>query len=61
MITGLVSLAGLVVVVVVVVVVFVVEVVSVDFNWWILKRIEKDEDWTWFEAIWLRNEKDMRF
>ena len=36
------------------------EVVSVDFNWWILKRIEKDEDWTWFEAIWLRNEKDIR-
>ena len=37
------------------------EVLSTDFNRWILKRIEKDEDWTWFEAIWLRNEKDMRF
>jgi len=36
------------------------EVVSVDFNWWVLKRIEKDEDWALFEAIWLRNEKDIR-
>ena len=35
------------------------EVVSADFNWWSLKRIEKDEDWAFFEAIWLRNEKDM--
>ena len=34
------------------------EVVSVDFNWWVLKRIEKDEDWTLFKAIWLRNERD---
>ena len=36
------------------------EVVSTDFNQWILKRIEKDEDWALFEAIQLRNEKDMR-
>ena len=36
------------------------EVLSTDFNRWILKRIEKDEDWALFEAIWLRNEKDMR-
>ena len=36
------------------------EVVSTDFNQWVLNRIEKDEDWAFFEAIWLRNEEDMR-
>ena len=36
------------------------EVVSSDFNRWSLKRIKKDEDWALFEAIWLRNEEDMR-
>ena len=36
------------------------EVVSADFNRWVLKRNEKDEDWALFEAIWLRNEEDMR-
>jgi len=32
------------------------EDVSDDFDWWVWKRIEKDEDWTLFEAVWLRNE-----
>ena len=36
------------------------EVVLVDFNQWVLKRIEKDEDWALFEVIWLRNKEDMR-
>ena len=27
------------------------EVVSADFNWWILKRVEKYEDWALFEVI----------
>ena len=35
------------------------EVVSANFNRWILKRTEKDEDWALFEAIWLRNEEDI--
>ena len=36
------------------------ECVSANLDWWVWKRIEKDEDWALFEAIWLRNERDMR-
>ena len=34
------------------------EGVSANFDRWVWKRIEKDEDWTLFKAIWLRNERD---
>ena len=36
------------------------EDVSADFDRWVWKRIEKDEDWALFEAIWLRNERDTK-
>ena len=36
------------------------EDVSADFDRWVWKRIEKDEDWALFEVIWLRNEWDTK-
>jgi len=36
------------------------EFVSANFNQWVLKIIEKYEDWALFEAIWLRNKEDIR-
>ena len=32
------------------------EDVATDFDRWVCKRIENDEDWALFEVIWLRNE-----
>ena len=29
---------------------------ATDFDRWVCKRIENDEDWALFEVIWLRNE-----